>query len=48
MTAREVSIVGLGRTPFGRLDPGYTGQRMGVDAARAALADAGLSWQDID
>ena len=48
MTAREVSIVGLGRTPFGRLDPGYTGQRMGVDAARAALADAGLTWKDVD
>jgi acetyl-CoA acetyltransferase len=48
MSPAEVAVVGLGRTPFGRLDPGYSGRSMGVDAARAALADAGLTWNDVD
>ncbi len=48
MTSTTVSVVGLGRTRFGRLDEDYSGRQMGVDAARAALADAGLTWDDID
>lgn len=42
----DVAIVGVGLHPFGRF-PGKTALRMGADAARLALADAGLSWRDI-
>ncbi|RBM21809.1 acetyl-CoA acetyltransferase [Prauserella sp. PE36] len=48
MNHGAVAIAGIGMTPFGRHSPDYSGRDMGVDAARAALADAGLSWQDID
>jgi acetyl-CoA acetyltransferase len=43
-----VSIVGVGLHPFGRHDPEFTGMSMGAVAIRAALADAGVSWADID
>ena len=43
----EVSIVGVGLHPFGRHDPALTGMAMGAQAARLALADAGVSWADI-
>jgi acetyl-CoA acetyltransferase len=39
-------IVGIGIHPFGRTD-GMTGLDMGVAAARAALRDAGVEWQDV-
>lgn len=42
----EVSIVGIGLHPFGRT-PQRSGLEQGVIAAQAALADAGLSWQDV-
>jgi acetyl-CoA C-acetyltransferase len=42
----EVAIVGAGVHPFGRHD-GVSGLAMGVHAARAALADAGIAWSDI-
>ena len=42
----EVAIVGVGMHPFGRF-PGKTALSMGAEAARAALADAGLSFADI-
>lgn len=48
MSKVEVAIAGIGMVPFGRHAPDYTGRDMGVDAALAALQDAGLSWQDID
>ncbi|WP_213571335.1 thiolase family protein [Rhodococcus sp. USK13] len=48
MSSRKVSVVGIGRTQFGRLAPDLTGRQMGVDAARAALADAQISWHDVD
>ena len=42
----EVAIVGLDH-PFGR-HPGVSGLEMAAHAARAALADAGLGWDEID
>ena len=42
----DVAIVGLGIHPFGRTD-GKTGLEQGADAARMALADAGLEWKDM-
>jgi len=41
-----VSIVGAGLSRFGR-QPELTGRQMAVQAIHAALADAGLSWPDI-
>ncbi len=41
-----VSIVGVGLHPFGRFP--VSGRQMGLTAARAALADAGVSWSDVD
>ena len=43
----DVAIVGAGIHPFGR-HPGVTGLEMAATAARSALADAGLGWEDID
>jgi acetyl-CoA C-acetyltransferase len=42
----EVAVVGLGIHPFGR-HPGVSGLQMAAVAARAALADAGIGWQDV-
>ena len=42
----DVAIVGIGIHPFGRHD-GVSGLRQGVHAARAALADAGVEWRDV-
>lgn len=41
------AIVGVGMHPFGRFE-GKSPIDMGVEAARAALADAGARWQDVD
>jgi acetyl-CoA acetyltransferase len=43
----EVAIVGIGIHPFGRHD-GLSARSMGVHAVRAALADAGVGWADLD
>ena len=43
----DVHIAGIGIHPFGR-HPGVSGLEMATVAARAALSDAGLSWQEID
>src|SRR4051794_41939337 len=43
----DVAIVGLGIHAFGR-HPGVSGLEMAAAAARAALADAGVGWEDID
>ena len=43
----DVAIIGLGMHPFGR-SPHKTGLQQGAEAAREALADAGLSWNDIE
>jgi acetyl-CoA acetyltransferase len=47
VSAPDVAIVGIGLHPFGRHD-GVSGRTMGVHAVRAALADAGVRWSDID
>jgi acetyl-CoA acetyltransferase len=43
----EIAIIGLGIHPFGR-HPGVSGLEMAAHAARAALKDAGLAWDEID
>jgi acetyl-CoA acetyltransferase len=42
----DVAIIGVARTPFGRF-PGRSALSLGVEAARAAMADAGVAWTDI-
>jgi len=42
----EAAIIGAGLHPFGRF-PGKSAMDMGVDAVRLALADAGLTWAQI-
>ncbi|SEF67738.1 Acetyl-CoA acetyltransferase [Thermomonospora echinospora] len=42
----DVAIVGIGIHPFGRT-PGVSGRRQAVVAARAALADAGVGFADL-
>jgi acetyl-CoA C-acetyltransferase len=42
----DVAIIGVGIHPFGRF-PGRSALTMGAEAARTALADAGLSWTDV-
>jgi acetyl-CoA C-acetyltransferase len=43
----DVAIVGLGIHPFGR-HPGVSGLDMAAIAARRALADAGIGWEQVD
>ena len=45
--ADDVAVIGLGIHPFGR-HPGVSGLEMATVAARAALADAGVAWQQVD
>ena len=42
-----VAVVGVGIHPFGR-HPGVSGLEMAAVAARAALADAGIGWAEVD
>jgi acetyl-CoA acetyltransferase len=42
----DVAVVGLGIHAFGR-HPGTSGLEMAAIAARAALEDAGIGWQDV-
>lgn len=42
----DVAIVGIGIHPFGRT-PSRSGMQQGAYAARQALKDAGVEWQDI-
>lgn len=44
--SNQVSIIGVGLHPFGRF-PGKQALDMGADAARLALADAGIEWQQV-
>lgn len=44
--SEQVFIIGAGIHRFGRTD-GVSGRAQGVQAVRAALADAGLEWRDI-
>jgi len=43
----DVAVVGIGIHRFGRHD-GVSGLEMGAIAARRALGDAGIAWQDVD
>jgi len=43
----DVAIVGIGIHPFGRHE-GVSGRQQGVVAARAALADAGIGWREVE
>ncbi|MEZ5656398.1 MAG: thiolase family protein [Sphingobium sp.] len=43
---KDVFIIGIGIHPFGRTE-GLTGLQQGAYAARQALSDAGLEWQDM-
>jgi acetyl-CoA C-acetyltransferase len=45
--SEDVAVVGLGIHPFGR-HPGVSGLEMAAQAARAALADAGIGWDQVD
>ncbi len=47
MSGSRAAIIGIGETPLGRL-PGKTAMQLQAEAARAAIADAGLSFADID
>jgi len=47
VSAADVAIVGAGIHPFGRHE-GVSGLEMAAVAARAALADAGIGWQDVE
>lgn len=42
----DVAIIGVGIHPFGRFE-GKSAMEMGVDAITAAVADAGITWNDI-
>ena len=42
----DVAIIGVGLHPFGRFE-GKSAMQMGVDAILAAIADAGIAWQDV-
>jgi acetyl-CoA acetyltransferase len=42
----DVAIIGVGLHPFGRFGP-KSAIDMGADAVRAALADAGIAWSDV-
>ena len=42
----DVAIIGVGLHPFGRF-PGVSAIEMGARATRLALADAGITWKDV-
>jgi acetyl-CoA C-acetyltransferase len=47
MSSADVAVVGVGIHPFGRHD-GVSGLAMAAVAARAALHDAGVGWEDVE
>ena len=46
MSAQDVAIVGIGIHPFGRHPA--SGRDQAVHAARAAVADAGIGWSNVE
>ena len=45
--SEDVAVVGVGIHPFGRHE-GVSGLQMAAVAARRALADAGVRWEEVD
>jgi acetyl-CoA acetyltransferase len=45
VTAKEVAVLGAGMHPWGKWGRSFV--EYGLAAARAALADAGLAWRDV-
>ena len=43
----DVAIIGVGMHPFGRFGP-KSAIEMGAEAVRAACADAGVEWKDVN
>jgi acetyl-CoA acetyltransferase len=43
----DVAVIGVGIHPFGR-HPGVSGLQMAAVAARRALRDAGIGWQEVE
>lgn len=46
MSASSVAVLGVGMHPWGKWGKSFV--TYGVHAARAALADAGVAWSDVD
>ena len=47
MADRKAAIAGIHEYPL-RVAPGVASMQIKADSARAALEDAGLSWEDVD
>src|SRR5687768_2984223 len=47
MSSADVAVVGVGIHPFGRHE-GVSGLEMAAVAARAALRNAGVAWQEVE
>ena len=45
-SSKDVAVLGVGMHPWGKWGRSFVGY--GVHAARAALADAGVAWPDVD
>lgn len=45
-TSKDVAVAGVGMHPWGKWGKSFV--TYGVHAARAALSDAGIPWQDVD
>ncbi len=45
-TSRDVAVLGVGMHPWGKWGKNFV--TYGVHAARAALTDSGVPWQDVD
>ena len=46
MSAHDVTVAGVGMHPWGKWGRNFV--EYGVHAARAALADSGIDWRDVD
>jgi acetyl-CoA acetyltransferase len=46
VSAHDVAVAGVGMHPWGKWGKNFV--TYGVHAARAALADSGIAWQDVD
>ena len=44
--SKDVAVLGVGMHPWGKWGQSFV--KYGVAAARAALADSGVNWQDVD